>query len=1733
MPPKFVTLQDLASLAESNKLRSASATPESSIKRTSSTTSTEEPRKKPLVKARKPGDVLPPKPSPTPTPKSPSPPRRKIPTKLFNLNLVGSPDRDEVELSSPTRQRKTIKPIAVFCRLKPYPDQSPIELDDATDSIIMKIPRTNTQQGVNNTKETWSFPFTRVFTKDNLAIFKEVAVPSISALFANKSTTIMNHGGSGAGKSYTLFGSPLENTTETMGLIPRCLKCIFNNLSDDQEVHLSYFEVHGEGVSDLLSIEENNRGEKSPVQLNTSLVMSASANQQISIIPGLRQVKVDDLRDAMVKLARGTEFRTIRKTKSNMLSTRGHGIFSIHLVSRQLQTHSKLVLVDLAAFDKESGKNSPFFNESVKINKSLFFLEGVLNAITSKKTHIPYRNCLFTSVLRFILQYCPRIQMIANLSLNPKDVHDSLNTCLFFRRIGLIRGQKFQGDTDPMLEKLGDTEESELESEGEQEKTKEKEPKNGHLQKVSQPEFTAELSKFTGLDLEYHSTEDENSSGETASMDSSGEEVDDVKQLPSRVSVKDVNDLKLVGEKVFGSGGRQSETDQSNDQLNDGDEGESNSIDVELPSDCVYVTETDVGTDQDGNDESEVNQNQETNDDQPPQPGRPYRWSFFTWKKVKAFVFYSSFIALFVFIFFYIQPPSISDVINPVLCPEAFQIDSGVIQFNTREPAWRLHRGGGGSIFDTDIYYNNAFESSPHVFVSLAGIETSQQIGVDIMVNRPQLDYFTIRISIFDESYLDSITLSWFAVGTLCFDDPSLVGLSAIVDADINQLDSNDLGFGTEWLGDFTLPMNHEYFDDIEVFFSFRGLRFYYDDPFTEAHSIETNYEVVPHPLYNDSVSAETSFISMGHLRQIRYALLAFNSSFLRYNVFDRSSLAFGVNNTSNWELHLEDNFVFTKRIFFNFEFQRIPEVFVYITGIDTGNSPFAIKVEARHVDFLGFNVEITSPHDSVCNFISIEYFAYDEDLDRFDVLDFLLISIFIFFLTLALLFERFKGFFKGSINTSNEKYHSLPDNWFELIQDEETLAAKERYQPEEPPARVFRNDTWIGLLEAFESLKKQYTPGSRDTVEIVFWMVFAFVLFILLFFFYRDFLVATKFFHSLGSIYITLFILGLEHFLIILAFFSVSWPEHRVVKGFNDDNSNVAILIASHISAGRDPDMILNNCKNNFIKPPSREDLVELKKQKAIDFERTLRLASRSVGNGNVYVCHNANRPTPFPNDGTIEVIKKVKAWGRTVNYVYIPTGNKTFCLHYVNKNILAYRPEIEYVVIMDDDVMIPADMSWQTHRLAEDDVAGGVITIRADMNRPQCRNSWRRRSFLVAFQDMEYLLSGLLKLVQEKFGTCAYPHGAISIWKKKELNFVLECHNSAFHGEDAQMGFILRERCVTGKMKRLICLAATPALTQAPEDLFHLGEDLFGDHCIDEKSLFNQRVKSWDACAHRFFFKYLEHFVRYWNINTIILKPFYLYEMLTILRDYFHLLIILYFFLMADLAALGLIYFRVILLQYIVFFAFNYVKLRRRKDLQSPLIIVLLFPFYRLLLSLFRVFALFYNLFEYLPKKRMPSSEDPNLKVPYYHNYLSLNMHPEMWTKIWSMDEVKKGVEIHLPDDLPPLAGGPSMASLPNTTHSMANLPLVNTRSMANLHSGRIHAQRGSMANLPTVEQSINMASPSSSSASLASRRNFPNIAVPPMTPSEPETTATGSSLLSRTRSLKTLWSLEEYLE
>ncbi|XP_052601560.1 kinesin-like protein KIF6 isoform X3 [Peromyscus californicus insignis] len=149
----------------------------------------------------------------------------------------------------------------------------------------------------------------------------------------------------------------------------------------------------------------------------------------------------------------------IAETPMNQASTRSHCIFTVHLTSKEPGSatvrHAKLHLVDLAGSERvaKTGVGGLLLTEAKYINLSLHYLEQVIIALSEKhRTHIPYRNSMMTSVLRDSLGGNCMTTMIATLSLEKRNIDESISTCRFAQRVALIKNEAILNEEiDPRL----------------------------------------------------------------------------------------------------------------------------------------------------------------------------------------------------------------------------------------------------------------------------------------------------------------------------------------------------------------------------------------------------------------------------------------------------------------------------------------------------------------------------------------------------------------------------------------------------------------------------------------------------------------------------------------------------------------------------------------------------------------------------------------------------------------------------------------------------------------------------------------------------------------------------------------------------------------------------------------------------------------------------------------------------------------------------------------------------------------------------------------------------------------------------------------------------------------------------------------------------------------------------------------------------------------------------------
>lgn len=296
--------------------------------------------------------------------------------------------------------------------------------------------------GIPQSKEgSGSFTFDRVFPMDSLQtdLFDFSIRPTVDDLLNGYNGTVFAYGQTGAGKSYTMMGSDIDDD-EGRGIIPRIVEQIFASIltspsNIEYTVRVSYMEIYMERIRDLL------------VPHNDNLPVHEEKSRGV-YVKGLLEVYVSSVQEVYEVMRRGGTARAVAATNMNQESSRSHSIFVITVTQKNLETGSaksgQLFLVDLAGSEKvgKTGASGQTLEEAKKINKSLSALGMVINALTDgKSTHIPYRDSKLTRILQESLGGNSRTTLIINCSPSSYNDAETISTLRFGVRAKAIKNK--------------------------------------------------------------------------------------------------------------------------------------------------------------------------------------------------------------------------------------------------------------------------------------------------------------------------------------------------------------------------------------------------------------------------------------------------------------------------------------------------------------------------------------------------------------------------------------------------------------------------------------------------------------------------------------------------------------------------------------------------------------------------------------------------------------------------------------------------------------------------------------------------------------------------------------------------------------------------------------------------------------------------------------------------------------------------------------------------------------------------------------------------------------------------------------------------------------------------------------------------------------------------------------------------------------------------------------------
>ncbi|KAG2393723.1 hypothetical protein C9374_007254 [Naegleria lovaniensis] len=287
------------------------------------------------------------------------------------------------------------------------------------------------------------FAFDRVFdeTATQLEVYENSAKALLESVLDGYNATVFAYGATGAGKTFTMFGSEISGP----GILPLTIIDIFRMMEKRKHektyrVTVSFLEVYNENIHDLL-VPQNGKAVNHEIREDKTKGI---------VVSGLSEHECHNADHALELIQRGISNRTQFGTAANAQSSRSHAVFQINVQQTDRTANiqadvgvGKLSLIDLAGSERASvTKNrGARLVEGANINKSLLALANCINALGKNKGkgYVPYRNSKLTRLLKDSLGGNCKTVMIANLSPSDLCYDDTYNTLKYANRAKNIK----------------------------------------------------------------------------------------------------------------------------------------------------------------------------------------------------------------------------------------------------------------------------------------------------------------------------------------------------------------------------------------------------------------------------------------------------------------------------------------------------------------------------------------------------------------------------------------------------------------------------------------------------------------------------------------------------------------------------------------------------------------------------------------------------------------------------------------------------------------------------------------------------------------------------------------------------------------------------------------------------------------------------------------------------------------------------------------------------------------------------------------------------------------------------------------------------------------------------------------------------------------------------------------------------------------------------------------------
>lgn len=319
--------------------------------------------------------------------------------------------------------------VKVFVRFRPL-----ISREDASVSTIWNYD----DHKVTGLDHSYTFDGIVPIDANQSSVFEKIGQPLVHQVLDGFNACILSYGATGSGKTFTMMGD-LNDVETKAGLIPRMITQLLESrqTGDEDVLHqleLSYVEIYQERIHDLLGSDHTK-----------TFKLRERGDPPEVYIEGIETVSIQTLDQVISHLKTGDQHRAVADTQMNSRSSRSHAVIILRFtrINRRLQTRkvSRLFLVDLAGSElvERSGVTGQALEEAKKINKSLSTLAHVIQALTTDRSHVPYRDSKLTRILTDALGGNSKTVLLLACSPSADSARETSNTLGFGQRAKLIR----------------------------------------------------------------------------------------------------------------------------------------------------------------------------------------------------------------------------------------------------------------------------------------------------------------------------------------------------------------------------------------------------------------------------------------------------------------------------------------------------------------------------------------------------------------------------------------------------------------------------------------------------------------------------------------------------------------------------------------------------------------------------------------------------------------------------------------------------------------------------------------------------------------------------------------------------------------------------------------------------------------------------------------------------------------------------------------------------------------------------------------------------------------------------------------------------------------------------------------------------------------------------------------------------------------------------------------------